>query len=65
MTAVYEWIRNLTAFSVFICNGKSAAGAEVRKVYPAICGVWCCDPLLAVEPFTSGFNLDEVVGPQL
>ncbi|MFR1039654.1 MAG: hypothetical protein ACLSE4_12975 [Clostridium sp.] len=50
-----------SVFSVFICNGKSAAGAEVRKVYPAGALRWHgVLILLAVEPLP-GFNLDEVL----
>ena len=58
MTAVYEWIRNLTAFFLFLSVMENLLpGQKYGKYIRLFAGMVLI--LLAVEPFTSGFNLDE------
>lgn len=60
MTAVYEWIRNLTAFFLFLSVMENLLpGQKYGKYIRLFAGMVLI--LLAVEPFTSGFNLDEVL----
>ena len=59
MTAVYEWIRNLTAFFLFLSVMENLLpGQKYGKYIRLFAGMVL---ILAVEPFTSGFNLDEVL----
>ncbi|MFR5293901.1 MAG: stage III sporulation protein AF [Clostridium sp.] len=60
MTAVYEWIRNLTAFFLFLSVMENLLpGQKYGKYIRLFAGMVLI--LLAVEPFTSGLNLDEVL----
>ena len=60
MTAVYEWIRNLTAFFLFLSVMENLLpGQKYGKYIRLFAGMVLI--LLAVEPFTSGFNLDEML----
>ena len=60
MTAVYEWIRNLTAFFLFLSGMENLLpGQKYGKYIRLFAGMVLI--LLAVEPFTSGLNLDEVL----
>ena len=60
MTAVYEWIRNLTAFFLFLSVMENLLpGQKYGKYIRLFAGMVLI--LQAVEPFTSGFNLDEVL----
>ena len=60
MTAVYEWIRNPTAFFLFLSVMENLLpGQKYGKYIRLFAGMVLI--LLAVEPFTSGFNLDEVL----
>ena len=60
MTAVYEWIRNLTAFFLFLSVMENLLpGQKYGKYIRLFAGMVLI--LLAGEPFTSGFNLDEVL----
>ena len=60
MTAVYESIRNLTAFFLFLSVMETLLpGQKYGKYIRLFAGMVLI--LLAVEPFTSGFNLDEVL----
>ena len=58
MTAVYEWIRNLTAFFLFLSVMENLLpGQKYGKYIRLFAGM----VLILLEPFTSGFNLDEVL----
>lgn len=60
MTAVYEWIRNLTAFFLFLSVMENLLpGQKYGKYIRLFAGMVLV--LLAVEPFTSGFDLEEVL----
>ena len=60
MTAVYEWFRNLTAFFLFLSVMENLLpGQKYGKYIRLFAGMVLI--LLAVEPFTSGLNLDEVL----
>ena len=60
MTAVYEWIRNLTAFFLFLSVMENLLpGQKYGKYIRLFAGMVLI--LLAVEPFTSGFDLEEVL----
>ena len=60
VTAVYEWIRNLTAFFLFLSVMENLLpGQKYGKYIRLFAGMVLI--LLAVEPFTSGFNLDEML----
>ena len=55
MTAVYEWIRNLTAFFLFLSVMENLLpGQKYGKYIRLFAGMVLI--LLAVEPFTSGFT---------
>lgn len=60
MTAVYEWIRNLTAFFLFLSVIENLLpGQKYGKYIRLFAGMVLI--LLAVEPFTAGFDLEEVL----
>ena len=60
MTAVYEWIRNLVAFFLFLSVMENLLpGQKYGKYIRMFAGMVLI--LLAVEPFTSGFDLEEVL----
>ena len=60
MTAVYEWVRNLTAFFLFLSVMENLLpGQKYGKYIRLFAGMVLI--LLAVEPFTSGFDLEEVL----
>lgn len=60
MAAVYEWIRNLTAFFLFLSVMENLLpGQKYGKYIRLFAGMVLI--LLAVEPFTSGFDLEEVL----
>ena len=60
MTAVYEWIRNLTAFFLFLSVMENLLpGQKYGKYIRLFAGMVLI--LLAGEPLTSGVNLDEVL----
>ena len=60
MTAVYEWIRNLTAFVLFLSVMENLLPGQKYGKYIRLCAGMVLI-LLAVEPFTSGLNLAEVL----
>lgn len=60
VTAVYEWIRNLTAFFLFLSVMENLLpGQKYGKYIRLFAGMVLI--LLAVEPFTSGLDLEEVL----
>ncbi len=60
MTAVYEWIRNLVAFFLFLSVMENLLpGQKYGKYIRLFAGMVLT--LLVLEPFTSGFDLEEVL----
>ena len=60
MTAVYEWIRNLVAFFLFLSVMENLLpGQKYGKYIRLFAGMVLI--LLVAEPFTSGFDLEEVL----
>ena len=60
VTAVYEWIRNLVAFFLFLSVMENLLpGQKYGKYIRLFAGMVLI--LLVAEPFTSGFDLEEVL----
>lgn len=60
MTAVYEWVRNLVAFFLFLSMMENLLpGQKYGKYIRMFAGMVLL--LLVTEPFTSGFDLEEVL----